>query len=677
MAGLIVGTGAMDKKEVFKWYTETSPATPLEKEWKDKIDPVEMEIFFHKMMMIVATGKETMVKVGTSPGMTGTDLNCAIFTAEGDVAIGGMGVYIHILSGSGAIKYYKTYFKDSMGINDGDLFYVTDPYIGGTHVNDQFLVTPVFVDRELVAWVASGCHQGEVGAVEVGMPVRSPNRYGDGMSLTTVKIGEGLKFRDDMVIALANMCRDPQGWISDLKARYAALVHMRNELIKLGQERGAGFVAGVLRKLIEDTMEFARKKISQYNDGTYRGVIFCDTIGSETYLTRVCLTITKKGDSLYVDFTGTSPQVPGSINTYNYAIPAAFALYLMPYAFHEMPTSQGVVAPIKGYDVPENSMISPDPSCSTGVSVGTLNMVYGVVHQIFSKMVFDSSDREVVCAAQGWSLDGFQSLLINQRGLTNATFNLDGNAQGQGGRHMEDGTDSMNPTWAALADCLDVEWYEKDLPFVYLFRRHSPNSGGFGKYRGGSGIESGWFAHNLRFGLVTTVGSGTKVPSVQGLFGGYGSTLGPGVHVWKSNIQEMIEKGEKLPKSIREVIEMMGGSLEIGPKYMSLREYSTGDLFTSQNGGGGGYGDVLERDPHKVIEDLRLRAITDRTAENVYKVSYDKETLALDEKKTEELRKAERENRKKRGKRYEEFEKEWFKLKPKSEALKYFGPWPH
>ena len=72
MSGLILGPDAMERKEVFKWYTEVSPLTPLEKEWKDEIGPVELEIFYHKMMMIAYMGKETMVKVGTSPGMTGT-----------------------------------------------------------------------------------------------------------------------------------------------------------------------------------------------------------------------------------------------------------------------------------------------------------------------------------------------------------------------------------------------------------------------------------------------------------------------------------------------------------------------------------------------------------------------------------------------------------------------------
>jgi len=676
MAGLVTGPGAMDRSEMFSWYTKVSPPTPLEEEWKDKIDPIDLEIFFHKTSMIVYTGKEVMVKVGTTPGMTGTDLNCAIYTADGDVAVSGMGVYVHALSGQGPIKYFKRHYEESVGVNDGDLLYVTDPYLGGTHVNDQFLVAPVFADGQLVAWVASGCHQTEIGAVDVGMSPTSKNRYGDGMLVSTIKIGENLTLRDDLVSALANMNRDPQSWILDLKARYAAIVHMRDEVIKLAQKKGTGFVVGGLRKLIEDTMELASKKVSKYNDGTYRGVIFLDTIGDKCALLRICFSVTKKGDTLTLDFSGTSPQVPGAVNSYNFCMPGAVVMYTLPYVFHDLPTSLGVLHPIKDYKMPPKSFINPDVEASTSLCVFTLFALYTVLHQVFSKMIFDSPDREVVTAPQGWAVDGSQSVVLNQRGLINGCFITDVNAMGQGGRQTEDGPHSMNASWAAMADSLETEWFEKDLPYLFLFRKHAVDSGGAGKYRGGCGMESAFFAHNIQFGLTTSVGAGVKTPGCLGLFGGYGMTNGPGVFVWKSNVEELIKDGKPLPKSRQEVIEMVDGERVISSKNMPMRNFSTGDVLTTQNCGGGGYGDVLERDPHLVIEDLRTGVISHWMAEKVYQIAYDKTNLILHEERTEKLRKAERKKRARRGKPYEAFMREWAKLKPKNEVLEHFGPWP-
>lgn len=675
MAGLIMGTGAMDRSEVFSWYTKMTEPTALEREMMDKIDPIELEILSHKVTMIAYEGKEVMVKVGTTPGMTGTDLNCGIYTASGDIAVSGMGVYLHALSGQGPIKYFKRFFGESVGVRDGDIFYVSDPYLGGTHVNDQFLVAPIFAEGEMVAWVSAGCHQGEVGAVDVGMSPSSKNRFGDGMNCTTIKMGEDMVLRDDLVVALANMSRDPQSWILDIKARYAAVVHMRKELTRISNEKGAKYVAGGLRRLITDTARLARQKVSNLNDGTYRCVVFMDTTGDSVALTRLAIAITVKGDKLYLDYKGASPQMMGSMNCYNFGLAGSQVMYLMPYAFHDLPTSVGVLAPIEEYRCPEKTLVNPDPEVSVSLGVMTLFALNILTHHVWSKMIFDSPDRDAVAAPQGWGIDIMQSVVLNQKGLTNSGLLLDANAQGQGGRVNEDGPNSMNPPWAALADCLETEWLEKDIPYLFMFRKHAVDSGGAGKHRGGLGIESGWVAHGMPFGLMTTVGGAVKVPTALGLFGGYASMLGPCLTVWDSGYEEMIEKGEKMPKSRGDLIEKMKDKVSITARYITTRQFHSGDILTSQNPGGGGYGDALERDPALVIKDLRERTISHWAAENVYKVAYDKDKLLLDEKGTEELRKAERANRKKRGKSFEEFEKEWSPLRPPAKDMAFFGPW--
>jgi acetophenone carboxylase len=76
------------------------------------------------------------------------------------------------------------------------------------------------------------------------------------------------------------------------------------------------------------------------------------------------------------------------------------------------------------------------------------------------------------------------------------------------------------------------------------------------------------------------------------------------------------------------------------------------------------------------MKDIRDEIISHWTAQNVYKVAYDPDTLEVDQKKTEGLRQLEREDRKKRGKKYEEFEKEWLTRRPPEEALEWFGSWP-
>jgi acetophenone carboxylase len=101
-----------------------------------------------------------------------------------------------------------------------------------------------------------------------------------------------------------------------------------------------------------------------------------------------------------------------------------------------------------------------------------------------------------------------------------------------------------------------------------------------------------------------------------------------------------------------------------------------GDVLAASTNGGGGYGDVLERDPAAVLRDLLNKTISEEIARNVYLVVFDSDTLLLDEEATISARAAERENRRERGRPYHEFLVEWSLRRPPAEILTYFGEWP-
>ncbi len=104
--------------------------------------------------------------------------------------------------------------------------------------------------------------------------------------------------------------------------------------------------------------------------------------------------------------------------------------------------------------------------------------------------------------------------------------------------------------------------------------------------------------------------------------------------------------------------------------------HSTGEVICSSTQGGGGYGDVLEREPEAVVSDLRQEVITDWVARNVYKVAYDGERPVVDEAETARLRAGEREARRARGLTWDDFHAEWDELSPPEEAVRYYGTWP-
>ena len=101
-----------------------------------------------------------------------------------------------------------------------------------------------------------------------------------------------------------------------------------------------------------------------------------------------------------------------------------------------------------------------------------------------------------------------------------------------------------------------------------------------------------------------------------------------------------------------------------------------GDVWMMVGAGGGGWGDALERDPEMVVADLRAGVISEYSAQEIYKVAYDAESLIVDVEKTQAQRADARSERKKVGKPYSEFMQEWEQKRPPEDALKYFGEFP-
>ncbi len=246
-----------------------------------------------------------------------------------------------------------------------------------------------------------------------------------------------------------------------------------------------------------------------------------------------------------------------------------------------------------------------------------------------------------------------------------------------------DGMDSSIFRSAVHAQGSDGEEAEADQPVLHLWQKHRMDSGGNGKYRGGaSGYTSSIF-YGVRSSRRAATLAGIPIPRMlvgNGLFGGYPPNAVPGVGIENSNILELMAKGEKnIPTSPEEVIngKIIKGDYTTSATARPPRVVYEGSLSAGGGAPGGkGYGDVLEREPQAVVNDVRDELISGWTATNVYHVAYDVETWTADLKKTQEMRNGEHQRRLRRGKAFEEFEREWATRKPPEEQLAYYGSWP-
>jgi len=659
------------------------PMTETEANAQGLIDDVEFEIFKHKMHMIGLEGKETTMKLGASTAMRFGDVAFGIFTAQGDLAVCATGIYHHAVLGQIPLKYIVKHWvnEPSVGVKDGDSFFYNDPYYAGVHNADMGLAVPVFHEGKLICFIGAAVHTGECGGSEPGGTVTAAkSKYDEGMLIPPIKIGENYQLKEDLLNMFAAMNRDPRTMILDIKARLAATRIAQRRVLDVVEDKGADFVIGGLRKILSMTGEAAKKKISLLNDGIYRQPRFLDTLGEDTGLLKIDVTVIKKGDKITLNLENSSPMLMDKpANSYYQGIIGLAMVYFCGWLFHDMPTNNGLLEAID-WEFPDGSFINAKGDVPTSIApLVQITFTHGMF-QCGARMTYSTmSERSVASWFSGFSIPTFGGL--NQYGEPVADITPEINATGCGARSDMDGVDAAGAFFATMADCSDVETTESDKPFLYGFRNFFNGSYGHGKFRGGAGLGYGLTVHDTNFLLMGSHGGGAKFPTTQGLFGGYGL---PSLFVRKvrnSNFKELLgESNVALPTSLSNVYDGSSpedGNVEYGNISAVVSPAQDGDTMYSYAGGGAGFGDALEREPESIMKDLTNGLVSPWAVKNIYHVVYDEESQRLDPAATEKARADKRKARIASAKPYDEFVTEWEKQSPPAEILTYYGQYPH
>jgi N-methylhydantoinase B/oxoprolinase/acetone carboxylase alpha subunit len=269
---------------------------------------------------------------------------------------------------------------------------------------------------------------------------------------------------------------------------------------------------------------------------------------------------------------------------------------------------------------------------------------------------------------------------VNQHGYKVTDFmGYPLNAYGLAARHDMDGVDVFGFPHGPWGKAPDVEDIEQEFPLLHLYEHQLTDSGGFGRYRGGCGAAVCYMVYGSRYLAFTSSQKESKFPSANGLFGGYAATTLPGIRVMGSDLLARMRAGEPdIPADDYALAAADPGPGEVILEHQTrgvevLRE---GDVLAASTNGGGGYGDVLEREPEAVLADVLRSTISAAVARDVYRVVFDPETLLLDEEATRRAREAERQARAARGRPYAEFIERWRARRPPEDILAYYGEWP-
>ena len=660
---------------------KVSPPSKYELECMDKVKRGAYEIAIQRTSDILDEGYEIFMRSSRSSMGVAGDSIVAMFNAAGDLVNASAGTYLHAVIPPIVIKYILREYSDNPGIEDGDIFYTNDALYGGIHNPDQCAIVPVFHDGELFAWTAALSHTTETGACEPGgMPMSATSRFEEGMNLPPMKIGRNFRINNDIVeMFRAFGIRSEANVIVDMKARCTTADRVRVRIQEMCNREGKDFVTGLFRRMLVEAETGARKRLKSWPDGTFRCVTFSDAAGLMRGLIRnCCMTMTKKSDSLTIDFTGTSPENLSSYNAHPQAVVGHLANYIYEYVFHDLPISSATFAPIE-FIFPKGSCLSPTDRAATSNSVMICTGAMSSIANCISRARFATTDWHQATASMGNGGNATVIAGISQWGQHFADMiAYPINTEGQGARSGCDGMDAYGFPWCAFGRAPDVEAIENEFPMVIPFSQHWPDSGGHGKFRGGCGTTQFWASHHdIPQLYFMAIADNSTVQTPQPLFGGYSPPTVPGLSIKGTKVKDLLQELGDNKLDFQGLIDGKFGELTVEPFGRMTRPINQGETVTiGLSTGGAGYGDPLERDPSLVENDLVSGMISEWSAREIYQVVWNKDRQQVDFKATEKLRNEARKKRLSRGRSYKEFEKDWLQRKPADDILTLYGEWP-
>ncbi len=647
-------------------------------------DPDEINLIRHKLQTACNESFDMVEQMGAAPGAKWGDLISGVWTMHGDLAMASMGgVLIFSVLTQHPVKFILKYWKDepTVGLKEGDVFMHNDARYGNIHNTDQSLVIPVFHEGELVCFTGAIVHEGENGATEPGgMPSAAESPYDEGLKMSPLLVGENYEFRRDIMTFLQNSVREPKLQLEGMKAKLFAAIRMKARVDDAIAEYGIDAVVATLRKTLTDTELEVRRKLRSWPNGKVRTNVFADGTLRENCLIRIRCELHKRDDELVIDFRGSSPEF---LNRANKTILASakgmLAQEFLSFVWPDLPRNQAVFAPMTVI-TDERSTLNCSPEAPNAQSMMTFFPSFTAVQIGVPKFLYSAGERSTDIIA-GWynMIVTFIYGGVNQYGELVGNVCADLNGMGGAARWNRDGEHSIAPIFAPMADIGEQELIEEEVPLMKLVpNKLMRDSEGFGKFRGGHGYQQiATMKESSMWGYMCC-SIGSKFPTTYGVFGGYAPGSYPLCKVKGVNVFEVMEdRRDLLRYSIEEIMNerpFPGATYTSHHMGLQLEFAEPGELYMITQGSGGGYGDVLERDPELVAKDYLDGLISMRPVQQIYHVILDEKTGAVDVEATQKARDAEREKRKARGKPYKEFVKQWQTDTPPAD-VPFYGSW--
>ncbi|HJO72448.1 MAG: hydantoinase B/oxoprolinase family protein [Rhodospirillales bacterium] len=597
-----------------------------------RLDPITFEILRHRLWAINEEAATTLKLVsGSTVATEANDMNTAIMNAQGEVTVVARYSLAKATTMSLVVLDIAENYADNPGIRSGDGFLCNDVYLGVQHQNDIAFVMPWFFEGEVVAWVGAEVHQIDVGGPVPGsVQVGAKDIYGEAPLIPPIRIVENDTLRADLERNYLRRSRLPDLMALDLRAKWAACNVARERLTQVARQYGIETV----KQALDDTLNYVetkfRARLKELPDGTWRHVTYMD-YDDIVYPIRIAMT--KRGDELRFDFTGTAAQAPATVNCTRSSLVAVLLGYVCISLGWDFPWSPSAIG--RAVEVVSEPGTVVDCAWPAGVSKSTTSISWSVgkASGLLIGRMLACSDKTRNKAMASWqgSMLGEDMYCKDASGNTIAGTVIDSMAGAGGARTFKDGIDTGGYLGSMGCSVANVETYEMEFPILYLYRSQQMDGGGAGTFRGGVSLRKAYTVDGVdEIGEFVMHCVGVKMPLSPGMYGGY--TAGTN--------QLMIKRGTNVWQHLAAShvpgdIDQLEGEIEVhqGTARSHLKR---GDVFASVVMGGGGYGDPLDRDSNLVAKDVAAALVSAESARDIYGVVIGPE--GVDEAATKSLR---------------------------------------
>ena len=568
-----------------------------------KIDPITFAVVRNKLISIANGMLETAFHCAVTTFMYEIR-DCSFGLLDADAGIIAQSDGIPLFAGSlgPATKNCLDYIGKEK-LEPGDIIISTAPDVTGNHTSDAILFTPIFYKDKIFGYASTKAHWIDLGAKNT-YPADAMNIFEEGLHIPPVRLYKRGNLQSEIWDIIKWNSRAPELVWGDMQAQIAGCHFADKQVRELVHKYGIETIYEIIKEMYDYSEEITRLAIEKIPDGTWTAEDYLDNNGidlDKPILTKVTVTI--KGSDIIIDLSGSAPEQRGPMNGLWVTTLSAARMAVKALTSPELPADEGSNRPVKVI-APKGCVYNAGPTAPSFLCGNVSQTILELVNKALYRVL---PDRVPACSGGDVIGDGFFGTDPNTRRYWGTITPI---AIGQGADLFSDGENFLTHHSCAGGQNIPSEVLESTLPLFVEKLEFVQDSGGAGRHRGGLGSS-------LQLRLLA--------PATFYSFIEKGKTPHWGFDGGKAGLRNYALIKSK-DKGEFEILKTSGVQL------------AEGDRVIVTAGGGGGYGDPLDRDTEAVRQDVMDGYISFEHARLDYGVVINPETFEIDMKATQKLR---------------------------------------